>query len=258
MSFCVEKQGIIIYNVYGVRKMSKRFIVDEENISFEEQRVIVKGEEVHHINVLRYKVGETVYINQYELRIEKLGKDILQGIVIGTLPQKGVPKTNITLIQSYLKSDKMDYVVQKAVELGVKNIIPVITKNTVVKLDEKDKIKKVERLSKIAKEAVEQCGRADTVDIRSVENISKISFGNYDAVIVCHEASKTSLKDTLNNMKSKKKLAVIIGPEGGLEQAEVDTILKNNNAVDVSLGERILRAETASLAILSILGYELG
>ena len=238
--------------------MSKRFIVADENLFIDNDMVTVKGDEVHHINVLRYKIGDTVYINDYELKIQSLNKDALEGLVVGRLPQKGIPKTNITLVQSYLKSDKMDYVVQKAVELGVKNIIPAITKNTVVKLDEKDKAKKVERLSKIAKEAVEQCGRADSVCVQAVENISKIDFSLYDKVIVCHETSSVSLKDTLNRMKDAKNIAVVIGPEGGLENAEVENILKNNNACQVSLGERILRAETASFAILSILGYELG
>lgn len=237
--------------------MSKRFIVEEENIKIDSKQIIVKGDEVHHINVLRYKAGDTVYINEYELRIDKITKDMLEGSIVGMLPQKGIPKVNITLIQAYLKSDKMDYVVQKAVELGVKNIIPVITKNTVVKLDEKDKVKKVERLSKIAKEAVEQCGRADTVGVDSVQSISKIDFLAFDVVLVCHETSQVSLKNTLNNIKDKRNIAVVIGPEGGLDNAEVETMLQNNNVIDVSLGERILRAETASLSMLSILSYEL-
>lgn len=240
--------------------MSKRFIVNEENINVYNDQISIKGEEVHHINVLRYNVGDRVYINENEIRIDRLTKDILEGTVIGKLPEKGIPKVNITLLQSYLKSDKMDYVVQKAVELGVKNIIPIITKNTVVKLEEKDKIKKVERLSKIVKEAIEQCGRTDSVNISNVENISNINFSTYDYVLVCHEVSSVDLKDTLNMLKSKNiaNLAVIIGPEGGLDNSEVDKIMQNSNCTDISLGDRILRAETASLAILTILSYELG
>ncbi|MBQ8042891.1 MAG: 16S rRNA (uracil(1498)-N(3))-methyltransferase [Clostridia bacterium] len=237
--------------------MSKRFVVDKSNIFVDEEQVVVKGDEVHHINVLRYKVGDTVYINEYELNITKLTKDILEGEVIGRLPQKGIPHVNITLIQSYLKSDKMDYVVQKAVELGVKNIIPVITKNTIVKMDEKDKVKKLERLSKIAKEAVEQCGRADMVSVENVHNIAKVDFSKYDKVLVCHETSTVSLKETIDSIREESNIAVIVGPEGGLDNKEVKDILQNNNAIDISLGERILRAETASLAILSILSYEL-
>lgn len=237
--------------------MSKRFVVKEENIYLEENDIIIMGEEVHHINVLRYNVGDTVYINEYEVEITKLLKDRLEGAVIGTMPLIGVPKVEITLIQSYLKSDKMDYVVQKAVELGAKNIIPVITKNTIVKFENKDKVKKQERLNKIAKEAVEQCGRGDLVEVADIVNIKEIYFNSYDKVFVCHEKSSVKLKDEISKIKDIKKIAVIIGPEGGLDDTEVNELLKLENVVDISLGERILRAETASFNILSILNYEL-
>ncbi len=237
--------------------MSKRFIVEDSNVMVEDKYITVRGEEVHHINVLRYKIGDTVYINQYEVNITSLEKDILKGDITGKLPSKGEPRVNITLIQSYLKSDKMDYVVQKAVELGVKEIIPAITKNTIVKMDEKDKVKKVERLCKIAKEALEQCGRTDTVNIQPVQNIANLDLSHYDKILVCHETSTVSLKEKINSIKGSKNIAVLVGPEGGLDDSEVNKILENANATDISLGERILRAETASLAILSILGYEL-
>ena len=237
--------------------MSKRFITDANNINIENEKITLKGEELHHINVLRHKIGDNIYVNKYEIKITSINKELLEGIIIGELPQKGIPKINITLIQSYLKSDKMDYVVQKAVELGVKNIIPVISKNTIVKMDEKDKQKKVERLSKIAKEAVEQCGRTDIVNIDNVQQLDKIDLASYDKILICHEKSTVNLKETLRNLNNIKNIAVIIGPEGGLEDFEVSCVLDNKNAIDVSLGERVLRAETASFAILSILNYEL-
>lgn len=237
--------------------MSKRFITDENNINIEQQNITLKGEELHHINVLRHKIGDVIYINEYQVQIIKLSKEILEGIIVGKLPQKGIPKINITLIQSYLKSDKMDYVVQKAVELGVKNIIPVITKNTVVKMEEKDKQKKVERLFKIAKEAVEQCGRTDKVNVECVQQLSKLNLSVYDKILICHEKSSASLKSTINNLENVNNIAILIGPEGGFEESEVEQILQNDNATDISLGERILRAETASLSLLSILNYEL-
>ncbi len=237
--------------------MSKRFITDESNLNIEKQSITLKGEELHHINVLRHEVGDNIYINEYEVQIVKLSKDILEGIIVGELPQKGIPKINVTLIQSYLKSDKMDYVVQKAVELGVKNIIPVLTKNTVVKMEEKDKQKKVERLSKIAKEAVEQCGRTDIVNVECVQQLGKLDLSVYDKILICHETSSVSLKTTINSLENVNNVAILIGPEGGFEESEVKQILQNENATDVFLGERILRAETASLALLSILNYEL-
>ena len=237
--------------------MSKRFIVDNENIQIIGDSITVSGAEVHHINVLRYNIGDKVYINNNEVLIEKIGKNVLEGKIVGNLEKRGEPSVNVTLIQSYLKSDKMDYVVQKAVELGVKNIIPILTKNTVVKLDEKDKIKKVERLSKIAKEAIEQCGRTDNVNIENVTNLKNIDYTKYDSVLICHEKSNTNLKGVITKIKEYKNIAVIVGPEGGLDEAEVEEILKFSNTKDILLGERVLRAETAGFMILSILSYEL-
>lgn len=239
--------------------MSKRFITDNNNIMKVDNIIEIVGDEVHHINVLRYKVGDTLYINEYEVMIEKISKDIIIGKIVGNMPQKGEPPVSITLLQSYLKSDKMEYVVQKAVELGAKSILPAISKNTVVKFDGKDKLKKKERLIKIAKEAVEQCGRTDSVFIDDIKDLRNVDFSVYDIVIVCHESSNISLSKTIDKLKKSidiKNVAVVIGPEGGLDENEVKNILSFKNSFDVSLGERILRAETASFMILSILSYE--
>jgi len=239
--------------------MSKRFIVKDNNIKKVENNIVIYGEEAHHINVLRYRVKDNVYINDYLVEITKLDKDYVEGIIIGSLEQKGVPLKNITLMPAYLKSDKMEYVVQKAVELGVKEITPVMSKNCVVKLDDKDRIKKVERLNKIAKEAVEQCGRADEVMVNNVENLSRMDFNKYEAVLICHEASNNSLKEAIKEISGVNNIAIIVGPEGGLDENEVkELVSNNNNSFVVSLGQRILRAETASFAILSILWYEFG
>ncbi len=238
--------------------MSKRFIVDNKNIKKVDDSISIFGDEAHHINVLRYRVKDRVYINEYEVEITDMDKDFVTGIIVGRLEEKGVPNTNVTLVQAYLKSDKMEYVTQKAVELGAKEILPVISRNCVVKLDEKDKAKKVERLNKIAKEAVEQCGRTDEVKVLEVENILKVDYSRFDAVLICHEAITNSLKEAIKKIKHGKNIAVIVGPEGGLDGCEVKELLKNKNAYVVSLGERVLRAETASFSILSILWYELG
>lgn len=243
--------------------MSKRFIIEKGKIDINNDDIKIYGEEVHHINVLRYKTGDQIYINENLVKISTLSKDKLEGEIVGVLEKRGEPTVNITLIQSYLKSDKMDYVVQKAVELGVKEVIPVISKNTVVKLDEKDKIKKQERLSKIAKEAIQQCGRTDSINIGVITDLNKIDTSKCNFIIICHEKSSNSLKEILNKIKEDRhktkefNMTVIIGPEGGFEDMEVENLLTNNNVFEVSLGERILRAETAGFCILSILGYEM-
>ena len=234
--------------------MAKRFIVEKENFVINGESVEITGNEVHHINVLRKNIGDTILVNEYEIEIIKIEKGKIYGKITDKVKDRGVPSVNITLIQSYLKSDKMDYVVQKAVELGVKNIIPVLSKNTVVKLDEKDGIKKVERLNKIATEAIGQCGRTDDVKVLNVSKLKDIDFNQYDLVIICHEKAQNSINDILEYIYSSMNIAVIIGPEGGLEEEEIEKIDCDNKRI-VVFGERVLRAETACLYILSILDY---
>ncbi|MBR6642019.1 MAG: 16S rRNA (uracil(1498)-N(3))-methyltransferase [Clostridia bacterium] len=100
--------------------MSKRFIVDSKNIKKVDNNISIFGDEAHHINVLRYRVKDKVFINEYEVEITEMDKEYVSGVIVGSLEEKGVPNTNVTLVQAYLKSDKMEYVTQKAVELGAK------------------------------------------------------------------------------------------------------------------------------------------
>ena len=162
----------------------------------------------------------------------------------------------------YIKADKMEYLVQKSVELGVKNIIPILTKNTVVKLDEKDKIKKRERLQKIAIEAIGQCGRTDNVEIKEIKKIEEILKENltYDLILVCHEKEEKNIQKVLEEAKKEniQNIAVFVGPEGGLDNAEVEKIQEKENSKVICFGERVLRAETAVNYILSVLDYTFG
>lgn len=237
--------------------MSKRFVTDKTNIHIQDNIIEVVGEEVHHINVLRHNMGDTININEYEIEITKLEDKLLKGKVIGKIRPCGVPKVNITLIASYLKQDKMEYVTQKAVELGVKCVLPVISKNTVVKFDNKTKLKKKERLEKIKKEAIEQCGRTDDVVIEEITELKNVNLTDYDAVIVCHEKGNANLKEEIGKINDAKNIAIVVGPEGGLDESELDYLMKHKNTLKVCFGQRVLRAETASMYALSVLGYEL-
>lgn len=172
----------------------------------------------------------------------------------------GVPKTNITLYIAFLKSDKMDYLVQKAVEIGVKRIVPFFSKNVVVKLDEKSKVKRREKLQKIADEACKQCGRMDTVNIEEFLNFNELKDSlKEDKIFFAYEASKDSLRREINDMKQRNinNIGIIIGAEGGFLESEAEELNKLDNVCCVSLGERILRAETAAINLLSILIYEM-
>ena len=160
----------------------------------------------------------------------------------------------------------MELIIQKSTELGADKITPVEMKRCVVKLDGKDKIKKVERWQKIAEVAAKQSGRDIIPEVCQIQNIKEISadFMKYDLVLLCYENEKeTFIKDILKSEdlldkaenKSEIKIAVIIGPEGGIEVSEVEQ-MEQSGAKVISLGNRILRTETVAISLLSIIMYE--
>ncbi len=242
--------------------MARRFIVDEENITkIGEDKIQIVGKEVKHIQVLRHNVGDIIVLNEYDCKIIGMKSHSIDLEILQNTKPIGIPNIEITLYIGMLKNDKMDFVVQKAVELGVKNIVPFFSKNVVVKLDEKSRIKRMDKLQTIANEACKQCGRTDTVKISSFENFKNIikEQNKFDASIIAYENEKNYLRDTMSNIKRENisSISVIIGAEGGFDKDEVEKLLENNKTVCVSLGSRILRAETAVLNILSIIMYEL-
>lgn len=236
--------------------MARRFIIDKELKNNEEFEII--GEEAKHIFVLRHNRGEVIEINDKQCEILDISKVSVKCKVIGNSIEKGIPNVKITLFQALLKSDKMEYVIQKAVELGVSKIIPFVSKNVVVKIDDKDKMKKVERYNKISREASKQCGRSDIVQISDIISFSNVleEIKKYDNSIVAYEKEESSLKNYIKNKSDIKEIAIIIGAEGGFEEKEIEKLIENGS-VSISLGDRILRAETASLNLISILMYEL-
>ena len=159
----------------------------------------------------------------------------------------------IDIYQGLPKAEKMELIIQKSVELGVNSIIPISLKRCVVKLEGKDQNKKIERWQKIAESAAKQCGRniipkiGNIIKIKQFEELSK----NYDSLIVAYENEKEyTLKQEIQKIKQSNKkelkIAVVIGPEGGLAEEEIET-LKNYGANIVTLGKRILRTETVAL-----------
>lgn len=245
--------------------MARRFFVKDNEIKISGKDISVIGEEIHHINVLRHKVGDVILINKYKVLIEELSQDKLKGKIEGIEENINENKVIIKLYPAYLKSDKMEFVIQKAVELGANAIVPFLSKNCVVKLDEKDKQKKLDRLNKISLEASKQCGRSDIVHINNIPNISGDNFiqdlKNNTYNIFAYENSKESLKDILRNIQKQSNesisIGIIIGPEGGFDKTDINILKQMDNLHEVSLGKNILRAETASVNLLSIVNYEL-
>ena len=186
---------------------------------------------------------------------ENIKCEILEKIALNS--EAGV---HINILQGLPKAEKMELIIQKCTELGVKEITPVEMERCIVRLDEKSAIKKQERWQKIAEVAAKQSGRDLIPKINSVTNIKNICnmLADYDIVLVPYENEKnTTLKEVLSKLPKKDlKIAIIIGPEGGFEEEEIK-ILEKNNCKIVTLGNRILRTETVAIAMTSVILYEL-
>ena len=236
------------------------FFVNSNQI--QENVIKITDQDAKHIHsVLRMKKGEKIYVCDKNTKIKYL--TILENIkreeVICKILQEAdstEPSIEITLFQGLPKSDKMEYIIQKAVELGVYEITPVDMKNCIAKL--KDEDKKIDRWQAISESAAKQSKRNIIPKINRLININSLKekLKDYDLAIIAYEdEEKTSIKQVIAENKNAKKIAIIIGPEGGIEKSEVETLSLEGGKL-ASLGKRILRTETASLAMLSILTYE--
>lgn len=242
-----------------------QFFVDSSQI--QDKRVIITGGDVNHIkNVLRLKIGEEIAVKngvdgkEYRCGIEEFTKDS----VICTLRfirEEGVElPSKIYLFQGIPKADKMELIIQKAVELGAFEIIPVAVKRCVVKLDEKKAAAKVTRWQGIAEAAAKQCKRGIvplvTEPMSMKEAVAYAS--NMDVKLIPYELAEDMghTKKIIEAVQPGERVAVFIGPEGGFEESEVAEALAAQ-IVPVTLGKRILRTETAGLTVLSWLMYHL-
>ena len=246
-----------------------RFFVKTEQIK--EKQIEIIGEDVKHIrNVLRKQPGEKIEIcNQedgkaYKCEIKKIEENKILNEILEEFKEEE-NNIKVDIYQGLPKADKMELIIQKSVELGVNSIIPVNMKRCVVKIQPKDENKKIERWQKIAESAAKQSGRSVVPEVKKIVTIQDIASlrKEYDLVIVAYENEKENkIKKEL--IKAKKilqekgqvKIAIVIGPEGGLEEKDVE-LLKQNGAEIITLGNRILRTETVALNVLSIIMYEL-
>ena len=232
--------------------------------------IIIKGEDINHIkNVLRKKIGDSITIcntdisTDYLCEIKKIEEDAIKCNILNKLENNTESNIKVTILQGLPKADKMELIIQKAVELGAYDITPLEMKRCVVKLTDKDKTKKLQRWQKIAEVASKQSGRnriPKINEIKPIQNICNLCH-EYDIVIVAYENEKENkLKYELEKLKigqtQNPKIAVLVGPEGGIDDSEIK-LLKENGAKIVTLGNRILRTETVALSVLSIIMYEL-
>jgi len=235
------------------------------NPSIQDELLKIEGEEVRHIRkVLRLKAGDKIIVfnglgKEYEGTIlEEKPTSVLVNVQNIFFPQKDSP-LEVTLAQSLLKGEKMDFLIQKATELGVKEIIPFFSSRSVPLLERSRRLQRHRRWERIAAEASKQCGRGVVPKIESLKDYSEmLQIASPDGLrLILWEREGIKLKEVLETSEKNARVFFVVGPEGGFSQKEVDQAEKSG-FIPVMLGRRVLRAETASLCLLSILQYQRG
>lgn len=233
-----------------------RFFLPKENKK--NNTIFINNDENIHLNsVLRLKVGDLVEIciNDgcvYNCELIEVGKKQSIGLI------KDVYKVQtrlnkLVLFLALTKSERMDWAVQKCTELGIDKIVPFESSFCTVK----DKGNKTDRLNRVAISACKQSGRVLLPEINSCLTFDEMlnQLENYSQIILAYENDKTNAKDIISSLDKTKDVAIVIGSEGGFSELEVNKIISKGGKV-VSLGENILRAETACIALLSAINYE--
>lgn len=235
----------------------RRFFASEER----EGMLVLSGDEAGHVSrVLRGRVGDKILVMLEGEECECEIAQIAGGEVLARALQRrecaGDPKKRITLYIACIKPDKLELVVQKAVELGADTVSFFAAKRSVRVPDEKSSVKLLGRCERIAFEAMKQCGRSRRLNLGGVLKFDEMAkaAAEHELALLAYEESESSLE---NAMREAEDIAIIIGPEGGFDAAEAET-LRSAGAEEVSLGRRILRAETAAIALLSIAAFRYG
>lgn len=241
--------------------MQKYFLSKSE---LEEKKIT--GEDVFHIrNVMRGKPGDMAVVcdeeHSYLVKFSRLSdREVTFDIVEEIIGNHELP-VFVSIFQGYPKGDKLEEIIKHGTELGAYEFIPTLMKRSVVKLEEKKKEAKLVRFNKIAKEAAEQSYRDRIPRVVDIQFLREIDFSDFDVKLVCYEESSkngelTEFKKAIQSLRAGSRVAIVVGPEGGIEPSEID-YLKTKGFVPVSLGKRILRTETVVFYCLSAIGYEL-
>lgn len=227
--------------------------------------MVIKDVDAKHISkVLRMQPGDKIQIVSDDgvtaiAEIVSLQVDNVVVKCLEKLVESHEPSVKITLAQGLAKGEKMDFIIQKAVEMGASSIVPVAMEHSVVRLEGAKADKKVERWQKIAEAAAKQSKRDIIPQVQPVQTMQQMLANNdLQHKIIAYECEdRLGLKTALQSCDNLQELLLIIGPEGGISEFELE-LARKNGAVPVSLGKRILRAETAGVVALSAILYETG
>ncbi|MBQ8729746.1 MAG: 16S rRNA (uracil(1498)-N(3))-methyltransferase [Lachnospiraceae bacterium] len=240
------------------------FFVEDENVF--EGHIDITGNDYNHLkNVLRIRVGEELLISSkagdnYMCKVSELKEDAVECEILSKTDYDYELPSKIYLFQGLPKSDKMEMIIQKAVELGAYEIIPVATKRSIVKLDAKKETSKISRWQAISESAAKQSKRSIIPNVSSVMSFKEaIKYAvSMDIKIIPYENAKgmQGTREFFMNIEKGKSIAIFIGPEGGFDESEIELAMESG-IQPVTLGKRILRTETAGLATLSMLVFVL-
>lgn len=241
------------------------FFVEPEQIQESDKSVIILGADVNHIkNVLRMKAGEELSVSngqdncEYRCGIVEFGEDFIRCELRFVKEESVELPVKVTLFQGLPKGDKMELIVQKAVELGVYEIVPVAAKRCVVKLDEKKAVSKVVRWQGIAEAAAKQSQRGVIPQVRPVISFAQAleQAAEMEVRLIPYELERGMeyTRELLSAIRTGQSVAVFIGPEGGFEESEI-ALAREKGFCPITLGRRILRTETAGMTVLAWIGY---
>ena len=229
------------------------------------EEIMITGDDAHHLaRVMRAQIGDEVMVADTDGRVARMAvasiaSDSVCLNLVEYLPQEEGSPAEVILVQALLKGEKMDFVVQKAVELGAAAFYPVITEHVVVRYDAKKAAAKAARWQKIADEAAKQCGRTRVPSVDEVRTLKEL-IQEYDRYFffIPYEGEEKAARIAVERA-AEEDTVICIGPEGGYAPEEIEELTSScEQYAVVSLGKRIMRAETAALAACSVIMYERG
>lgn len=237
------------------------FFVKQEQIG--EKEIFIEGSDVNHIrNVLRMTPGEQITVSsgedgkEYRCELERLEENLVTAKIMWVEEAAAELPSRICLFQGLPKGDKMEFVIQKAVELGVYEIVPMATKRAVVKLDQKKEESKRKRWNAISESAAKQSKRMIVPQVQPVMTFAQaVEYAaSYQKKLIPYELAEgmEHTRALVDGLQPGESVAVFIGPEGGFDEQEIE-LAKRAGVIPVTLGRRILRTETAGMAVLSML-----
>ncbi|HOV79699.1 MAG TPA: 16S rRNA (uracil(1498)-N(3))-methyltransferase [Bacillota bacterium] len=241
-----------------------RFFVKPEQIK--EGRVYIEGPDVLHITgALRLGAGDRITVldglgKSYGAVIEQPGRNKIVCRIESESKAEGAPPVKVVLVQGIPKGDKMDLIIQKGTELGVSRFVPLMCRRAVVKLENERSARKRERWQRIALESAKQCRRPDVPEVDEPAGLERVLAGmplHAAGVIAWEEENAVSLRAVLEEPSPDGEIYVFIGPEGGFEPSEVE-MARARGVRPVTLGNRVLRTETAGIAVLTMILFKWG